>query len=117
MARGTYLGEDITIFLSEEEVIQIGLLELDWNASSGKRLFHKPLDVVLETQEGSHITCKVQNEYFDDLGDGIKVERTDYGFLVKVNYEALWRIENNPLFGTRYDGSNKIHFYTEKSKE
>ncbi|SRR3989344_7586261 len=114
MARGTYLGEDISIFLSEEEVIQLGLLECDWNAPSGKRLFHKPLEVLLETQDGQTITAKIQNENFDDLGDGIKVERTDYGFSIKINDEANWRMIDQPLSGTRYDGSNKIHFYREE---
>jgi len=42
MARGTYMGEDISIFLSEDEIIQIGLLEHDWDAPSGKRLFYTP---------------------------------------------------------------------------
>ena len=114
MARGTYLGEDISIFLSEEEVIQLGLLECDWNAPSGKRLFHKPLDVLLETQDGQTITARIQNEDFDDLGDGIRVERTDYGFLIKINDEANWKMRDQPLSGTRYDGSNKIHFYREE---
>ena len=114
MARGDYFGDDITIFLTEDDIIQIGLLECDWDAPKGKRLFHRPLDVLLKTQEELVLTARIQVEKFDDLGAGIRVERTDYGFLIKINEEAFWKISLNPLFGTRYDGSNKIHFYKEE---
>ena len=114
MAKGTYLGDDITIILTWEEIVGLGLLYLDENAQKDKRLFHKPLDVLLETEEGSTIVAKVQLEKFDDLGDGIKVDRTDYGFLVRINNEANWRIRTHPSYGTRYEGSNKINFYRKK---
>jgi len=67
---------------------------------------------VLETQESSDIIARIQMEQSDDddLSDGIKVDRTNYGFLIHINNEAYWRICDTPLSGTRYDGSNKIHF-------
>ena|SRR3989344_109605 len=113
MARGTYLGEDISIFLSEEEVLHLGQLNLDWNAQNGKKLNRIPLEIILDVSEGQQLTARIQVEDFDDLGDGIRVDRQEYGFLIQVNDKAYWNIKDNPLSGTRYDGSNKIHFYRE----
>src|SRR3989344_4846370 len=101
MARGTYLGEDISIFLSEEEVLHLGQLNLDWNAQNGKKLNRIPLEIILDVSEGQQLTAR------------IKVDRQEYGFLIQVNDKAYWNIKDNPLSGTRYDGSNKIHFYRE----
>ena len=48
------------------------------------------------------------------VGDGIEVERTDYGFFIRINEKAYYRICDNPLSGTRYDGyGNKINFHKE----
>jgi len=91
----------------------IGILELDWDAPPDKRLFHPPLDVILETEGESEITARIQVEEFEDMGTGIKVKRTDYGFLVHINNKAYWRICDTPLSGTRYNGSDKIHFIKE----
>lgn len=114
MAKGTYFGDDISIFLTEEEVSQLGQLELNRDAQGRKKLSRLSLEVPLEAEDGSAKRVRIQVEDFDDLGDGIRIGITDYGFLVQINDHAYWRIRDNPIFGTRYDGSNKIHFYLER---
>ena len=105
MALGIFQGDDIDIFLTEEEIINLSLLEIKDNT-----IIHPRLAVLLTTHEGSSLQAIVQKQQFEHLGDGIEVERKDYGFFIRINDNAYWRIRNTTCYGTRYDGENKIHF-------
>ena len=108
MARGEFDIDDIYIWLSHEDIIHLHLLEIKNN-----KIIHPPLEIQLKTKEGKDLTAIILHEQFDDLGDGIDVKRTDYGFFIKFNDKAYCRIVDNPISGTRYDGSNKIHIMKE----
>jgi len=111
MARGMFDGEDIEIFLSEEDIISLDTLKIE-----GKRLVCEPLEVILELQGEKSLKAIIQKARpdFSDIGDGIKVEKTDYGFFVSINQQAYDRIVENPLSGTRYNPcGSKINFRRE----
>ena len=110
MARGRFFSnQDIDIHLSQEEFTNLGLIEI-----KDEKIVHHPLEVTLEKEEGSPLKATVQKQNFDDLGDGIKVERTEQGFFVSINQRAYDGILDNSRFGTRYDPlGNKINFYIE----
>ena len=64
--------------------------------AEGETTFHKHLLKVKEPQT-------------------LEIRKTADGrFYLKINDEANWRMIDQPLSGTRYDGSNKIHFYREE---
>ncbi len=118
MARATYQNDDIDIFLTSEEVNSLGLLEIV-QRDGKSRLIYKPLEIQLS---GSKEKLVIQRENFDDYGDGIKVERREFGFHIRLNDKAYWRMDDalgasgplsRPLTGTRYDGMNKINFWEE----
>ena len=106
MARGTFLNGDICIYLSEGEILNLGQLKI-----KGNELFHPPLEVLLDTNDSKDLKAIVRKEGFECLGGGIKVNRTNYGFLVKVNHKTYWRLINNKSYGTIYCGNNKINFF------
>ena len=87
MARGTYLGEDISIFLSEEEVLHLGQLNLDWNAQNGKKLNRIPLEIILDVSEGQQLTARIQVEDFDDFPGDLK-ER------ITLTFNALTQLDH-----------------------
>jgi len=107
MARGQFDGDDIYLWLTEQEIIELGSLKI-----VGSKLTHPSLEIMLKQGEG-FLKTVIQEDRFDDLGDGIKVNRTDYGFLVKFNDNAYWRLRDNGICGTRYSGENKIHIVLE----
>ena|SRR3989344_5967486 len=108
MAGGKFLSnQDIDIYLSGEEVTKLGIVGLI------EGIPHSiVLEVMLERENGSPLKTTVQKTNFDDLRDGIKVERIEEGFSVAINQKAYDGILNNSRFGTRYDGfGSKINFY------
>ena len=113
MAKGRFYGDDIDIYLSRDEANCLSLLEIDWAKEGRGRLIRMPLEVMLEVQDGEPLKAIIQKQDFDELGDGIRVERTGYGFFIRVNDKACQRIVGQELSGTRYDGSNKINFWRE----
>jgi len=113
MVRGRFYGDDIDIYLSQEEANSLGFLEIDWTKKGRSRLIRMPLEVMLEIQDDKPLKVIIQKQDFDDLGDGIQVERTDYGFFIRINDKAYLRIVDQDLSGTRYDGMNKINFHKE----
>lgn len=110
MVRGMFIGDDIEIYLTQEEANCLAQIRIE-----NHKVVHIPLEVRLDVQEGKPLKAVIQKQHpnFDNLGDGIEVIRTDYGFYVKINDKAYWRIVDRPLSGTRYDGSNKINFHRE----
>ena len=104
MASGRFQGDDLDIFLSEEEIIEIGSLQVQ-----GNKLVYPSLEVMLDTEETT-VKAIIAKQEFDELGDGIKVEKKEYGFFIRINENAYWRIRDSQCFGTRYDGENKVHF-------
>ena len=108
MAHGIFQGDDIEIYLTQMEANCLGQFEIKDN-----KVRHIPLEVNLKIEGGNTLKAIIQKQDFDNLGDGIEVERKDYGFFVRINQKAHWRIVDNPLSGTRYDGSNKINFRRE----
>ena len=114
MVRGTFYGEDICVWLSEEEIVNLGLLEIKEN-----KLIYPPLEVRLNTSNDRGLKAVVQNrranvkeDDFKGYWDGIKVDRTDYGFSVTITDDALRQIRDSDSFGTRYNGYDKINFFT-----
>lgn len=110
MASGFFSNQDIDIYLSPEEFIKIGLIEI-----KDEKIVHPSIEVALKREEGSPLKAVVQKQDFDDLGDGIKVTAADSGFFVRINEKAYDRIFDNSKFGTRYDGfESKINFFIEQ---
>ncbi len=105
MAHGRFQGEDIDIFLTEEDILKLGQIKVDEN-----KIVHESLEIILDVPEGNSLKAIVQKQEFSTLGDGIEVERTEYGFFIKINEKAYGHIRETPLFGTRYDGYNKVNF-------
>ena len=106
MAKGTFYGEDICIYLSVGEILNLGQLKLE-----DDKLVRPSFEVRLDTDDDRNLKAIVRVEDFEELGDGIRVDRTDYGFSVEINDRAYWRIRDNGSFGTRYNGSDKINFF------
>ena len=113
MANGTFFGDDIDIYLDELEVISMGELNFNWD-DPVSRISRASMDVDLENNLNESLIARIHVMEFESLGDGIRVERTDYGFLVNINSNAYWRMRDSPLSGTRYDGCNKINFHCKK---
>jgi len=113
VVRGRFYGDDIDIYLSQDEANCLNLLKIDWAKKGRGRLIHVPLEVMLEVQDGEPLKAIIQKRNFDELGDGIQVERTEYGFFIGINDKAYQRIVDQELSGTRYDGINKINFWRE----
>lgn len=102
MTQGEFDGDDIYIWLSEKEIIKLGQLEI-----RDRKLVYYSLDVLLRTKEKKNLRAIIKHEDFDDFGTGIKVERMDYGFSIKMNDKSYWKLFNESMCGTRY-GDNKL---------
>ncbi len=106
MPRGTFDGDDIDIYFTEQEACAVDMMEIN-----NRKIQYKPVEVPLETKDGNPIKAVIQRQNFEHLGNGIEVQRKDYGFFIRLNAKACWGIADNTLYGTRYDGSNKINFW------
>ncbi|MBN2102009.1 MAG: hypothetical protein JW716_04015 [Candidatus Aenigmarchaeota archaeon] len=105
MSRGTFIGDDIDIYFTQQEACTVDMLEI-----KNRKIQYKPVEIPLKTQDGTKMKAVIQRQQFEHLGDGIEVQRKDYGFFIRLNEKACWGIVDNDLYGTRYDGSNKINF-------
>lgn len=120
MARILYRNDDIDIFLTEEDIIELGTLQiLNKPNTKGRRIAYSPLELDIPLPDGTIRKAIIQEEDFDDYGDGIKMEIVDSNFYIRLNDTAYWRIRNSLeegrqlLTGTRYDSMNKINFWKE----
>lgn len=120
MARGTFLGNDINVYLSPDEITNLGLLEIR-HAGNRDRLAHPPLEVELVT-DGMPIRATIevarleQPERYDNH---IKVDRRPDGFYIQIDEITYDRMHDrpsdgrHPIAGTRYNGSDKVNFWLE----
>ena len=110
MARGELFGNlDVDIYFSSEEFKELGFIKI-----KDKKISHLALELMLEREGSSPLKAVVQKQEFDDLGDGIKVERTEDNFSVAINQKGYDRIAENSKWGTRYDSfGSKINLYVE----
>ncbi|MBI2545070.1 MAG: hypothetical protein HYW22_00515 [Candidatus Aenigmarchaeota archaeon] len=121
MARGTFQGDDINIYLTPDEITNLGFLEIRRVGSRG-RLAHPPLEVELVTDGGLvkatiEVTKLQQPERYSDH---IKVDRRPEGFYIQIDEIAHDRMHydrpddrRHPLAETRYNGSDKVSFWLE----
>ncbi len=121
MARGTFQGNDINVYLTPDEIRKLGLLEIR-HVGNRDRLDHPPLEVELVT-DGVPIKATIevtQLQQPERYSDYIKVDRRPDGFYIQIDEIAHDRMHydrptdrRHPIAGTRYNGSDKVNFWLE----
>ena len=106
MAKGTFFGGEICIYLSEGEILNLGQLKLN-----GDELFHPSLEILLDTVDNKSLKTIVRKENFEDLNSDVKVDKTDYGFLVTINNKTYWGLIKNKFYDAICNKGNKVSFF------
>lgn len=108
MGRAEYFNDDLNIYLSEDETRKLGQIMIE-----GNKIIGIPLTISCLADNGKDLTVVVQKLLFDDLGDGVILERTATGFYIKINPHAYDRLVDDSITGTRYDSQNKVTLFKE----